>query len=309
MLLYLNRFPILFSPQMLAFEALEITLARILLPLEQDNSLSIFISKDGITITPINTLFNQTYANKDVVVNINPIVKLTQYAKENRIQHIHLNGGEGEDKQILIKVMSLKHDTPFGFTTHVHRRELMVWNLSHLAANIIGCEIYTHPEGLILLCAMLLQHQTNAQTVILIKEFLQAREQYIYSNQSEDTCLNSSHLKFVETVGNDLLSKVTSASLTGRQLESLNPEIKQFKGLQSLDLSGNKLTQLPDEIDELKQLRILNLEGNCFTTVPEVLTHLDKISAIYLGRNCIKQIDKCLYGKIRQPFPSGAKWI
>lgn len=78
--------------------------------------------------------------------------------------------------------------------------------------------------------------------------------------------------------------------LSKRKLDSVPPEIFQFKNLRVLDLSRNKISQLPAEIGNLKNLEKLILNNNQLEALPQEIAQLTKLKQLSLNRNLIQEL-------------------
>jgi small GTP-binding protein len=81
------------------------------------------------------------------------------------------------------------------------------------------------------------------------------------------------------------LKNLTQLNISGNQLTSLPPEIKELKNLTELGISGNELTSLPPEIKELKNLTKFFLFGNQLTSLPPEIKELKNLTQLNISGN------------------------
>ena len=84
------------------------------------------------------------------------------------------------------------------------------------------------------------------------------------------------------------LKKLTTLSLSNRNIDKLPMVITELEQLTHLDLGLNNLTSLPLQFGQLEQLEALMLNSNNFGTFPKALSALKKLQALNLKYNGLK---------------------
>ncbi len=80
--------------------------------------------------------------------------------------------------------------------------------------------------------------------------------------------------------------------LSKKKLDSLPPEIVQFKNLQILNVSKNKLSRLPDFLAQLPNLQHLDASKNKLEMLPDSIGFIQNLINLDLGRNLIPRLPK-----------------
>jgi Leucine-rich repeat (LRR) protein len=86
--------------------------------------------------------------------------------------------------------------------------------------------------------------------------------------------------------------KVYKLDLSHHKLDSIPPEVYQFKNLQVLILKGNRLTEIPEEIGVLTHLQRLVMSRNNIVTVDPALGKLVNLVFLDLSQNEIEMLPK-----------------
>jgi len=88
------------------------------------------------------------------------------------------------------------------------------------------------------------------------------------------------------------LYSVTITKLQRKKLTYIDPNIKYFINLQTLNLSCNKIKEIPKEIGYLTQLQTLDLFSNHIKEIPKEIRYLTKLELLSSSSNNIKEIPK-----------------
>jgi hypothetical protein len=149
---------------------------------------------------------------------------------------------------------------------------------------------------------------------LLLKEMANTYPSYAISSGEG---LRKPNIKRLYTYYRDTYIKVVSKKLTVRNglplhdhssldmenishldenIYVINPEIKYFHNLKTLDLTDNKIKILPPELFELKRLEILILNGNWLEVIPDELGNLEFLKKLELVNNIITSIPPTICG-------------
>jgi leucine-rich repeat protein SHOC2 len=86
--------------------------------------------------------------------------------------------------------------------------------------------------------------------------------------------------------------KVYKLDLSHHKLDSIPPEVYQFKNLQVLNIKANRLTEVPEEIGVLTHLQRLDMSRNNIVTVDPALGKLVNLIHLNLSQNEIEMLPK-----------------
>ena len=85
---------------------------------------------------------------------------------------------------------------------------------------------------------------------------------------------------------------ITELYLPYENLTYIDPNIKYFINLQTINLSCNKIKEIPKEIGYLTQLQTLDLFSNHIKEIPKEIRYLTKLELLSSSSNNIKEIPK-----------------
>ncbi|XP_058118367.1 leucine-rich repeat-containing protein 47-like [Anopheles ziemanni] len=92
----------------------------------------------------------------------------------------------------------------------------------------------------------------------------------------------------------EAIYKLTALNLldvNDTSLQTISPQVKELRHLQSLLLFRNKITQIPATIGQLSELKVLDLSGNKICTLPDELTALRSLTTLNLSFNQLQTLD------------------
>lgn len=116
-----------------------------------------------------------------------------------------------------------------------------------------------------------------------------------------DTCAirmilneNNSTIPINEAIIKQTDGRVSTLTLTRKNIRNMPPIAGMLQSLQTLDLSENYISEIPESIDRLITLDTLILFGNSLTGIPEPICNVKTLQYLDVSYNPIKKIPKSI---------------